>query len=180
MALASSSSSLFSLSLPKKLVPNSLTTAVKASTTTTSTPPAPEKEKLESLNDRFSRKGIKFSESSNDNQNSVPLVELTVRNGSSLRLQIPNAHVTSYKPKVHWKDDGFEEVLYTTTAATAGAGAKGGIALVLNDVSAPPPTPPNYSKTKTKTSASTSNSLLSASQWTVKDVDSDAIDALQV
>ncbi|XP_024026929.1 photosynthetic NDH subunit of subcomplex B 2, chloroplastic [Morus notabilis] len=131
-------------------------------------------------NQMWDSKGIKFSESSNDNQNSIPLVELTVRNGSSLRLQIPNAHVTSYKPKVHWKDDGFEEVLYTTTAATAGAGAKGGIALVLNDVSAPPPTPPNYSKTKTKTSASTSTSLLSASQWTVKDVDSDAIDALQV
>ncbi|KAK8589362.1 hypothetical protein V6N13_088212 [Hibiscus sabdariffa] len=53
-------------------------------------------------------KGIKFSESNN-----VPFVELTVRNGSSPRLRIPDAYVTSYKPKVYWKDDSLEEILYT-------------------------------------------------------------------
>ncbi|CAB4273160.1 unnamed protein product [Prunus armeniaca] len=62
----------------------------------------------ENLTEKFGRKGIKFLESDN-----IPIVELRVRNGSSLRLQIPNAHVTSYKPKVYWKDDGFQEVLYT-------------------------------------------------------------------
>jgi hypothetical protein len=45
----------------------------------------------------------------------VPTVYLTVRNGSSVRDQIPNAHVKSSRPKVYWKDDGFQEVrsLYT-------------------------------------------------------------------
>ena len=106
-------------------------------------------------------KGIKFSESGND----VPLVELTVRNGSSLRLRIPDGLVTSYKPKVNWKDDGFEEVLYTLPAAVSDSSAnpKGGIGLVINDVSDP---------------ASKLSPL--STQLTVKDVDSDAIDALQV
>ena len=142
--------SLLSLSLPK---PN----IIKASTLSSTT--------VDTLNDKFSRKGIKFSES-----NDTPFVELTVRNGSSLRLQIPDAHVTSYKPKVHWKDDGFEEVLYTlpSTAASSSSKAKGGIGLVLNDASEP------------AANAKAASSLLSASEWTVEHVESDAIDALQV
>lgn len=94
----------------------------------------------------------------------VPLVELTVRNGSSLRLRIPDGLVTSYKPKVNWKDDGFEEVLYTLPAAASDSTKpKGGIGLVINDVSDP---------------ASKLSPL--STEWAVKDVDSDAIDALQV
>ncbi|KAF3442209.1 hypothetical protein FNV43_RR16125 [Rhamnella rubrinervis] len=112
----------------------------------------------EMLNEKFSRKGIKFSQSVNN----VPTVELTVRNGSSLKLQVPDALVTSYKPKVYWKDDGFEEVLYTIPAnEAASTKAKGGIGLVVNDISEP-------------------GSKGLRSEWTVKDVDSDAIDALQV
>lgn len=116
----------------------------------------------ENLTEKFGRKGIKFLESDN-----IPIVELTVRNGSSLRLQIPNAHVTSYKPKVYWKDDGFQEVLYTIPGNGTDVNstkAKGGIGLVLNDVS----------------EAGSKGSLVSTSEWTVKDVDSDSIDALQV
>lgn len=140
--------SLLSLSLPKPT--NNI---IKATTTTVP----------ETLNEKFSRKGIKFTE----NDNKIPVVELTVRNGSSLRLQIPDAHLTSYKPKVYWKDDGFEEVLYTVGDNNNGAKARGGIGLVLNEVS--------DSKTAPK-----GTSVLSNCEWTVKDVDSDAIDALQV
>ncbi|PON44200.1 Glucoamylase [Parasponia andersonii] len=138
--------SLLSLSLPK---PTSNIIKATTSTTTTALP--------DTLNEKFSKKGIKFSE----NDNKIPVVELKVRNGSSIRLQIPDAHVTSYKPKVYWKDDGFEEVLYTVN----GAKARGGIGLVLNEVS---------------DSAPKGTSLLSNSEWTVNDVDSDAIDAFQV
>ncbi|KAL1204518.1 Photosynthetic NDH subunit of subcomplex B 2 [Cardamine amara subsp. amara] len=62
---------------------------------------------IEGLKEKFGRKGIKFSESNN-----VPMVEL----------------------KVYWKDEGFEEVLYTVDGC----------------------------------------------DWSVKDTDSDAIDALQI
>lgn len=103
----------------------------------------------ESLEDKFGRKGIKFSDAGT--------VELTVRNGSSMKLHIPNAHVTSYKPKVYWKDDGFEEVLYTLP------NSRGGIALVINEILDPNPKGPPP-----------------IDQWTVTDVDSDSIDALQV
>lgn len=143
--------SFLSLSLPKlNLIKASSTSAT--STTTLSTP--------EALNEKFSRKGIKFLESDN-----IPIVELTVRNGSSLSLRIPDAHVTSYKPKVYWKDDGFEEVLYTIPADESGPyKAKGGIGLVLNEVLQP----------------GAKELLPSTLEWTVSDVDSDAIDALQV
>ncbi|KAJ8771745.1 hypothetical protein K2173_026922 [Erythroxylum novogranatense] len=115
---------------------------------------------LETLEDKFGRKGLKFLESNNS-----PVVELTVRNGSSLRLHIPDAHVTSYKPKVYWKDDGFEEILHTIPGKGQDAGkSKGGIGLVLNDV------PDTGSK----------GSSITSSEWTVKDVDSDSTDALQV
>ncbi|OMO98951.1 hypothetical protein COLO4_13607 [Corchorus olitorius] len=140
--------SLLSFSLPK---PN----IIKASSSATTTLLTPE-----ALDEKFGRKGIKFSESNN-----VPFVELTVRNGSSLRLQIPDAHVTSYKPKVYWKDDGFEEILHTVPAGGADSTkSKGGIGLVLNDAS----------------DKGSKGSLLSDSEWTVKDADNDAIDALQV
>lgn len=115
----------------------------------------------ETLDEKFGRKGIKFLECDN-----VPIVELTVRNGSSIRLRIPDAQVTSYKPKVHWKDDGFEEVLYTIPAGGADSTkAKGGIGLVINALSEP---------------GSKGSSVVQTSEWTIKDVDSDAIDALQV
>ncbi|XVE89783.1 hypothetical protein DITRI_Ditri20bG0022600 [Diplodiscus trichospermus] len=143
--------SLLSFSLPK---PNIIRSSSATPTTTTLTIP-------EALDEKFGRKGIKFLESNN-----VPFVELTVRNGSSLRLTIPDAHVTSYKPKVYWKDEGFEEILYTIPAGAAAdpTKAKGGIGLVINDAS----------------EKSSRGSLLSGSEWTVKDTDSDAIDALQV
>ncbi|KAI3471487.1 hypothetical protein Pfo_028137 [Paulownia fortunei] len=123
-----------------------VSTASASTPTTLISPP-------ETLDQKFGRKGIKFSESGD-----IPTVELTVRNGSSLKLQIPNGHITSYRPKVYWKDDGYEEVLHTL------AGSRGGIGLVINDVSEP----------NSKGPATT------ASEWTVKDVDSDSIDALQV
>ncbi|KAK6124803.1 hypothetical protein DH2020_041454 [Rehmannia glutinosa] len=123
---------------------NNATPKACASTPTTLISPT------ETLDQKFGRKGIKFSES-----DEIPAVELTVRNGSSLKLHIPNGHITSYRPKVYWKDEGYEEVLHTI------AGSRGGIGLVINEVSQ------QNSKTK-------------ASEWTVKDVDSDSIDALQV
>ncbi|KAF2306951.1 hypothetical protein GH714_022700 [Hevea brasiliensis] len=140
--------SLLSLSIPKP----SIIKATSSSTATTTTLPT-----LEILEEKFGRKGIKFSESNN-----IPVVELTVRNGSSLRLWIPDAHVTSYKPKVYWKDEGFEELLYTIPGKESSK-ARGGVGLVINDAS----------------EAGSKESLITSSQWTVKDVDSDAIDALQ-
>jgi hypothetical protein len=135
--------SFLSLSLPKL----NLIKASSAATTPLSTP--------EALNEKFGRKGIKFLES-----NSIP-----VRNGSSLSLRLPDAHVTSYKPKVFWKDDGLEELLYTIPANETGLyKAKGGIGLVLNEVLQP----------------GAKELLPSTLEWTVKDVDYDAIDALQV
>ncbi|BFG24986.1 hypothetical protein CerSpe_112600 [Prunus speciosa] len=146
--------SLLSFSVPNSKMIRASSSSQSVSAPTVSVP--------ENLTEKFGRKGIKFLESDN-----IPIVELTVRNGSSLRLQIPNAHVTSYKPKVYWKDDGFQEVLYTIPGNGTDANstkAKGGIGLVLNDVS----------------EAGSKGSLVSTSEWTVKDVDSDSIDALQV
>lgn len=88
-------------------------------------------------------------------------VELTVRNGSSLNLRIPDGLITSYRPKVYWKDDGFEEVLHTVNNRGL---VKGGLSLVLN----------NESK------LGTNGSPWSASEWVVKDADSDSFDAVQV
>lgn len=153
------SSSLLSLSLPKPSIIRA--TAITTPTSTTITTPA----SAESLEQKFGRKGIKFSDLGD--------VELTVRNGSSLKLQIPNAHVTSYKPKVYWKDDGFEEILYTLPLKpnSSSGSAKGGIGLVLNNVSA---------AAEPKSRVSGSVSPVDTSQWIVKDVDSDSIDAVQV
>ncbi|RRT40730.1 hypothetical protein B296_00057343 [Ensete ventricosum] len=113
----------------------------------------------ESLQERFGRKGIKFTE-----PGEVPSVELTVRNGSSLHLRIPDGLITSYKPKVFWKEDGFEEVLYTIGGGGPGDFPRGGLGLVLHDLS--------------KTAAG--GSPWGASEWIVKDADSDSFDAVQV
>lgn len=67
-----------------------------------------------------------------------------------------------------WDEDGLEEVLYTIPASSGPDPAKfkGGVGLVINDVGGG--------------GDSSKGSLVSTSEWTVKDVDSDAIDALQV
>lgn len=65
-----------------------------------------------------------------------------------MTLSIPHVRVTSYKPKVYWKDDGFREVLFTVGADTAKG--KGRIGLVINDA------PEKGSKA----------SLIPASHWT--------------
>ncbi|XP_072987284.1 photosynthetic NDH subunit of subcomplex B 2, chloroplastic [Typha latifolia] len=132
----------------------STTTPTTTTTTTVTTQSPPQ-----SLEERFGRKGIKFSESGD-----VPAVELSVRNGSSLRLRIPDGLITSYKPKVQWKEDGFKEVVHTIPASSDPASLKGGIGLILNDVS----------------KLDTNGSLWSASDWAVKDADSDSFDAVQV
>ncbi|CAA6658581.1 unnamed protein product [Spirodela intermedia] len=141
--------------------PSSLTRAAAAAassppSTAALRPPPPE-----ALEQQFGRKGIKFAD-----HGGVPTVELTVRNGSSLTLQVPDGLVTSYRPKVYWRDDSFEEVLHTVAAPPASGGGgpaiKGGVGLVLNDIS------------------KADGSPWSASCWTVKDVDSDSIDAVQV
>ncbi|KAL9232987.1 hypothetical protein vseg_008034 [Gypsophila vaccaria] len=157
-------SSLLSFSLLK---PNIICKSSSVSTAPTTPSPL-----VESLNDQFGRKGIKFSDSSNAaGTGIIPAVELTVRNGSTLKLDIPNAHVTSYKPKVFWKDGGFEEVLYTLPQS------KGGVALLLNGVT--PPAATAASKTLTQP-GSAQGSLLSGCEWSVIDADSDSIDAVQV
>lgn len=108
----------------------------------------------------------------------TPIVELSVRNGSSLKLQLSNAHVTSYKPKVFWKDDGFEEVLYTLPQS------KGGIGLVLNDVTQPLASAatkkPDPFRRSEPAAAAAKGSVLAGAEWSVKDVDSDSFDAVQV
>uniref|UniRef100_A0A0F7GXY3 Photosynthetic NDH subcomplex B 2 n=1 Tax=Geranium maderense TaxID=28964 RepID=A0A0F7GXY3_9ROSI len=144
--------SLLPFSLPKLYITRASASSPSVTATTTLSVP-------DSLNDQFGRKGINFFESNN-----TPFVEMTVRNGSSMKLQIPNAHVTSYLPKCHWKDDGFEEVLYTVPVPDSPF-SKGGVGLVINDAS---------------DSSSKGSSLLSNSEWTVKASDSDAIDAVQV
>ncbi|KAI3706521.1 hypothetical protein L6452_24321 [Arctium lappa] len=131
-----------SLSKPTILIPKSTASTITPSVTVT-----------ETLDQKFGRKGIRFYE----HDDGAQMAELTVRNGSSVKLQLNNAHVTSYKPKVYWKDDGFEEVLYTTSSA------KGGIGLVLN-----------------RASDDSNSKGVDLSEWVVKDVDSDSIDALQV
>lgn len=110
----------------------------------------------ESLDQKFGRKGIKFSESGT--------VELSVRNGSSVKLEIANGHITSYKPKVYWKDDGYEEVLHTLPPSSSSSSSRGGIALVVDDLSSPP----------------NPKATTAAAEWTVVDADSDSIDAVQV
>ncbi|KFK44848.1 hypothetical protein AALP_AA1G310200 [Arabis alpina] len=94
------------------------------------------------------------------------MVELKVRNGSSLKLSLSDAHVVSYKPKVYWKDDGFEEVLYTVDGGDNKT--KGGVGLVMVDGD------------QGNVPKGGSSSVISGCDWSVKDTDSDAIDALQI
>ncbi|KAK3405233.1 hypothetical protein EUGRSUZ_K01497, partial [Eucalyptus grandis] len=115
----------------------------------------------------FGRKGIKFSEAADGG---APTVELTVRNGSSVKLTIPDAHVTSYRPKVFWKDDGFEEVLYTVDTPSR---VRGGVGLVINELAEAGPASKG-------SPAAAATAAAAASEWTVKDADSDSIDAVQV
>lgn len=125
--------------------------SLKPKASSTASPPAA----TDSLDLKFGRKGIKFSDSA---------VELTVRNGSSLKLHIPTGHITSYKPKVYWKEDdsAFEEVLHTLPpSSSSDAASRGGVAVVVDSLS---------SQTSPKNST----------DWIVKDVDSDSIDAVQV
>ncbi|KAJ6847911.1 photosynthetic NDH subunit of subcomplex B 2, chloroplastic [Iris pallida] len=132
------------------LHPSKPISPVRATAVSTQSLPA------QALDEKFGRKGIRFTQDEGD----VPSVELSVRNGSSLRLRIPDGLVTSYRPKVYWKDDGFEEVLHTLPDAAGTGPARGGLGLVLNDESKPSP--------------------WAAAEWVVKDADSDSIDAVQV
>jgi hypothetical protein len=147
---------------PKPLLPQPLVRAISSSVTTNATavpaqsPPAPS---LQSLQESFGCKGIKFIES-----NGVPSVELSVRNGSSTIVHIPDALITSYKPKVYWKDDGCREILRTIQSAEDPSLVKGGIGLILNDLSKP----------------AKNSTPWSPSEWVVKDADSDSFDAVQV
>lgn len=112
----------------------------------------------QALEEAFGRKGLKFAADPAGNATA----ELSVRNGSSLQLRLGDGLVTSYKPKVYWKEkDDCREVLYTVGDP---AKLRGGLGLVLNQVSA-----------KGATEA-----LLTGSDWTVKDADSDSLDAVQV
>ncbi|CAI9101028.1 OLC1v1038251C1 [Oldenlandia corymbosa var. corymbosa] len=154
--------SMLSFPLPKLSTPSVIAKAAASSAPVTSSPAAAEN--AASLEQKFGRKGIKFLDSPGD----VPTVELTVRNGSSVKLHIPTAHVTSYKPKVYWKDDGFEEVLYTIPpkgVINSSSNSKGGIGLVLNELSDQNPK---------------GSILKTPPQWTVKDADNDSIDAVQI
>lgn len=146
-------SSLLPLHLPASTRPTTLL-AVKASAALASSAPA-------SLEESFGRKGIRFGADSSG----APTAELSVRNGSSLQLRLNDGLVTSYRPKVYWKDDGgCREVLHTVADAGDPGKVKGGIGLVLNEVS----------------SSGTAESLLVGSEWSVKDADSDSYDAVQV
>uniref|UniRef100_A0A0D3BUQ9 Uncharacterized protein n=1 Tax=Brassica oleracea var. oleracea TaxID=109376 RepID=A0A0D3BUQ9_BRAOL len=143
MASLTSFSSLLQpkVSFSSTLKPKAVKTSTSAPQTQTIT---------EGLEEKFGRKGIKFS--------GPNMVELKVRNGSSLKLSLADAHVISYQPKVYWKDDGFEEVLYTVEDSNI---TRGGVGLIIiNEEEA--------------------SSVLSGCNWTVKDTDSDAIDALQI
>ncbi|KAL6648772.1 hypothetical protein ACP70R_012996 [Stipagrostis hirtigluma subsp. patula] len=115
----------------------------------------------QSLEEAFGRKGLKFVA---DPAGGAPTAELSVRNGSSLQLRLGDGLVTSYRPKVYWKEkeDGCREVLHT--AAGEAGKVKGGVGLVLNEVS----------------SSGAAESLLAGSEWTVTDADSDSYDAVQV
>jgi len=115
----------------------------------------------QSLEESFGRKGLQFVA---DPAGGAPTAELSVRNGSSLHLRLGDGLVTSYKPKVYWKDDGCREVLYTVAG-------KGGVGLVLNEAS---------SSSSAGAGIAAQWSLVDGAEWTVRDADSDSYDAVQV
>ena len=116
----------------------------------------------QSLEESYGRKGLKFVA---DPAGGASTAVLSVRNGSSLLLRLGDGLVTSYSPKVYWKDDGCREVLHTVADPGGDpAKAKGGVGLVLNEVS----------------SSGGAQSLIDGSAWSIEDVDSDSYDAVQV
>lgn len=136
-----------------------LSCARRASTSTStaaraSAAPAVAATTAQSLEELFGRKGLRFVA---DPAGGPLAAELSVRNGSSLHLRLGDGLVTSYRPKVYWKDDGCREVLHTVAG-------KGGVGLVLNDA----------------TSSSAQPSLVDGAEWAVRDADSDSYDAVQV
>lgn len=149
------------LSNPKPLLPLPLirATSYSISTNATAVPAQSPTSSLQSLEETYGRKGIKFIES-----NGTPSVELSVRNGSSVNLRLSDALITSYKPKVFWKDDGCKEVLRTIQVVEDPSSVKGGIGLILNDLS----------------KTTNNSSPWYPSEWVVKDTDSDSFDAVQV
>ncbi|KAF7148780.1 hypothetical protein RHSIM_Rhsim03G0005300 [Rhododendron simsii] len=96
------------------ILPKSNRTKVACSSSSTATTLSPPE--ILTLDQKFGQKGIKFSDSSD--------VELIVRNGSSLKLRIPDGHVTS---------------VTSTSTTTSATKAKGGIDLVINNVNASDP-----------------------------------------
>ncbi|CAN6302221.1 unnamed protein product [Urochloa humidicola] len=142
------------------ILPLHLPSCVRRATTVRASAAAAATTTTESLEESFGRKGLRFVA---DPAGGAPTAELSVRNGSSLRLRLGDGLVTSYKPKVYWKDDRCREVLHTV-AGPAGE-AKGGVGLVLNEVSS---------------SGGAVQSLLDGSSWVIKDADSDSYDAVQV
>ncbi|RCV46465.1 hypothetical protein SETIT_9G534200v2 [Setaria italica] len=117
----------------------------------------------QSLEESFGRKGLRFV--ADPAGGGAHTAELSVRNGSSLQLRLGDGLVTSYRPKVYWKDDGCREVLHTVAEPGGDpAKVKGGVGLVLNEVS----------------SSGGAQSLIDGSGWAIKDADSDSYDAVQV
>ncbi|KAL9379334.1 hypothetical protein Peur_027816 [Populus x canadensis] len=80
---------------------------------------------------------------------------ITARNGSSVRDQIPNAHVTSSRPQVYWKDDGSFFIQFLVMKRIL---VKLKEALVWSSVS-------------DSSEGGSKGSLVSSSEWTVKDVE---------
>ncbi|RLN38731.1 photosynthetic NDH subunit of subcomplex B 2, chloroplastic [Panicum miliaceum] len=134
----------------------------RATTVRAAAAPAAATTTAQSLEESFGRKGLKFVA---DPAGGPSTAVLSVRNGSSLHLRLGDGLVTSYRPKVYWKDDGCREVLHTVADPSGDpAKAKGGVGLVLNEVS----------------SSGGAQSLVDGSAWAIKDVDSDSYDAVQV
>lgn len=130
------------------------TTALRASAA-----PAATTTTAQSLEESFGRKGLRFVA---DPAGGAPTAELSVRNGSSLQLRLGDGLVTSYRPKVYWKEDGCREVLHTVAG-------KGGVGLVLNEASS-----------SAGGGIAAQWSLVDGAEWTVRDADSDSYDAVQV
>lgn len=136
-----------------------LLTARASSTAVSVSPPAQTSSLQVQLEETFGRKGIRFGADATG----APTAELSVRNGSSLRLRLNDGLVTSYRPKVSWKEDkdgGCREILHTVSDSKT---VKGGVGLVLNHASSGSP-----------------SAAAVQPEWSVSAVDSDSYDAVQV
>jgi hypothetical protein len=142
------------------VLPLHLPSCARRASTALRTSAAPTATTAQSLEESFGRKGLRFVA---DPAGGAPTAELSVRNGSSLHLRLGDGLVTSYKPKVYWKDDGCREVLYTVAG-------KGGVGLVLNEASS----------SSGGAGIAAQWSLVDGAEWTVRDADSDSYDAVQV